>query len=224
MYQGNFYLPSASPSRHYMLQHMIIPPKNSSLSKQLRTARHDHERNCIAHAARSRPATWPPPSACRNAPGWRYAGRVSSSSSSITVTLPLQCLGSPSLARLNISLRCQFIRYCCLFNPPFSYGVQERSRVGRAGPTWYAGEFRGGKRSGRGLGLWLSEDGFQEGLYEGEWDQVFFLFILNYPSLFLTNSSTRVSATVLARTDSTTASTNMRANGLWTKCTVADAS
>ena len=50
--------------------------------------------------------------------------------------------------------------------------MQQRSRLGRSGPTWYAGEFKGGRRSGKGLGLWLSEDGFQEGLYEGEWLQV----------------------------------------------------
>jgi hypothetical protein len=56
--------------------------------------------------------------------------------------------------------------------PPASYGVQERSREGRMGPTWYAGEFKGGRRSGRGLGLWLSAEGFQEGLYEGEWFKV----------------------------------------------------
>jgi hypothetical protein len=44
--------------------------------------------------------------------------------------------------------------------------------VGRLGPTWYAGEFRGGRRCGRGVGLWLSEDGFNEGVYDGEWWQV----------------------------------------------------
>ena len=97
-------------------------------------------------------------------------------------------LVAPSNDRLNISHRCPCTRYCCLFDPPCSYGVQERSRVGRAGPTWYAGDFRQGRRSGRGLGLWLSEDGFQEGLYEGEWDQVCHLFISNYLSLFFTNS------------------------------------
>jgi hypothetical protein len=68
---------------------------------------------------------------------------------------------------------------------PASYGVQERSRTGRAGPTWYAGEFRGGRRSGRGLGLWLSEDGFQEGLYEGEWLQVCDVHLYNNNTICL---------------------------------------
>ncbi len=36
----------------------------------------------------------------------------------------------------------------------------------------YAGEFQGGRRHGRGVGLWLTTDGFQEGLYEGEWSKV----------------------------------------------------
>jgi hypothetical protein len=82
-------------------------------------------------------------------------------------------MGEPQQLQPFKHLRINTSSYTSL-TPPLlaSYGVQQRSRVGRSGPTWYAGEFKGGKRSGTGIGLWLSEYGFLQGLYEGEWLKV----------------------------------------------------